>query len=158
MHVYDRQARREECFCHLQHVRQAVPGKPCKKTHGHPADIVRMSTRMLVALGWVLCTYTSGCIDIVIPPSHSELFAGPFIAGGVMDVDRDNRACSLFREDSGVTYLVYQGLRLTNEEFDDLFQDGAHVRLEIQVRSDITTGCGGGIVVEVLEVLEISPG
>ena len=147
MYVHDQQ----EDAC------EAARDKSCKKTGERPADVGGTSTRMLVALGWVLCTYTSGCIEVVIPPSHSELFAGPFIAGGVMEVDPENRACSLFREDSGVTYLLFQGLRLTNEEFDDLFQDGARVRLEIQTRSDITTGCGGGMVVEVLEVLEISP-
>ena len=122
-----------------------------------PAAIGETSMRMLVALGWALCTCTSGCIDLVIPPSHSELFSGPFIAGGVMELDPENRACSLFLEDSGVTYLVFQGPRVTNQEFDDLFQDGARVRLEIQERGDIPTGCGGGIVVEVLEILQISP-
>ena len=156
MHVHDHQLRQEDCLFQPQYEPEAAPCDPCKKMYMRPAAIGETSMRMLVALGWALCTCTSGCIELVIPPSHSELFAGPFIAGGVMEVDPENRACSLFREDSGVTYLVFQGLRLTNEEFDDLFQDGARVRLEIQTR-DLSTGCAGGIVVEVLEVLEISP-
>lgn len=119
--------------------------------------------RMAFAIAAVLCISTSACIDLsglvagLTGDTLETALTGPYIVGGVMEVDAETRPCSLFREDSGVTYLLFQGTRMTNEDFDTLFQDGAWVRLEINRRNGLLTNCGGGTIVEVQEVLELIP-
>jgi hypothetical protein len=96
------------------------------------------------------------CIDVAVPDAGG-LFSGPFIVSGQIELDFENRACTLFRADSGYSYVLFQGPRLTNEEFDDLFQNGARVRLEIDPRDDLEARCPGGSEVEVIEILEVIP-
>lgn len=104
----------------------------------------------------VLAGLVGGCIDLTDPTLQAAL-TGPYIVSGVMELDPKVRACSVFHEDSGVTYVLFQGLGITNEDFDAVFQDGARLRLEVDRRDGIPTNCHGGIVAQVNEVLEIIP-
>jgi len=117
----------------------------------------RLSLRSARVPGVLLClTLAGGCFSLDDPALQSAL-TGPFIVSGVMHVDDQSRACSIFEEDSGVSYILFQGLRMTNEDFDQIFQDGAQVRLEISLRPGIPTECSGGLLAQVEEVLELVP-
>jgi len=113
--------------------------------------VLRLTTA-LVALS------VSSCIDLNIPEGEG-LFPEPsFIISGVMELDAEQQLCSRFRADNGLIYHLYQGPRLTNDEYDQLFQEGARARLEIEIRKDLElVPCRRGATVEVLEVLEFIP-
>lgn len=115
--------------------------------------------RVVLAVVVVLCTCTTGCIDLsaLTGDTLQTALEGPYIVGGTMQVNAETRSCSLFVEDSGVRYLLFQGPSMTNEDFDSLFQDGARVRLEIKRRSSLLTNCSGGTIAEVQEILELIP-
>ncbi len=100
----------------------------------------------------------TGCITVDIPPASGDFFAGAFIISGTMELDRDEQTCSIFHGDNGVEYSLFQGPRLTNEEFDQLFEDGARARLELDIRSDLELRCSPNPTVEVIEILEFIPG
>lgn len=101
----------------------------------------------------------AACITLDIPSGGSLFPAPAFIVTGVMEeVDHDRPQCSQFRADNGVVYHLFQGPRLTNDEFDQLFEEGARVRLEIEIRDDLDLAtCAVGATVEVVEVLEFIP-
>jgi len=105
-----------------------------------------------------LLALSASCIDVNIPSGEGLFPAASFIVGGVMKLDRQRPLCSEFRGDNGVVYHLFQGPRLTNDEYDQLFEDGSRARLEIQVRGDLDlVGCGLGTNVEIVEVLEFIP-
>ena len=112
---------------------------------------------LLAAVG-IVCL-AAACINVDIPSGGSLFPAPSFILSGVMrDVDVNRPQCSKFQGDNGVTYHLYQGPRLTNDEFDQLFEEGARVRLEIEIRDDLELfPCLAGKTVEVIEVLEFIP-
>lgn len=122
-----------------------------------PARAVRFraaSSRAICTAAAVLGVWTGGCIDFTNDTLQTAL-TGPYVVAGVMEVDDEIRACSLFREDSGVTYILFQGTRMTNADYDSIFVDGARVRLEINRRSGLLTNCDGGTIAEVQEVYEL---
>lgn len=106
------------------------------------------------AVAALVCT---SCIQIDLPSGESLFPAASFIVGGVMEVDTRGPECSLFHGDNGFEYHLFQGPRLTNEEYDQLFESGARSRLEIQVRTDLDLRCRRARVAEVIEVLEFIP-
>jgi len=101
----------------------------------------------------------ASCITLDIPSGGSLFPAASFIVSGVMEeVDPERPQCSRFQGDNGTTYHLFQGPRLTNDEFDQLFEEGARVRLEIEIRTDLELfPCAVGKTVEVVEVLEFIP-
>ncbi|MCP4250180.1 MAG: hypothetical protein GY778_24315 [bacterium] len=101
----------------------------------------------------------AACIDLNIPSGDSLFPERSFIIGGNMDLDRQRQACSIFQADNGVSYRLFQGPRLTNDEYDQLFEDGSRARLEIEVRDELSLlGCDlSAVTVEVVEVLEFIP-
>ncbi len=123
---------------------------------GQSLRVLPAFERVVCVVVVVLCNWTAGCIDLPEDSIQAAL-EGPYIVGGVMQVNAETRPCSLFLEDSGVPYLLFQGTSMTNEDFDSLFQDGARMRLEINRRSSLLTACEGGTIVEVQEILELIP-
>ncbi len=111
--------------------------------------------RLTVAL---VALPAASCIDLNIPKGEG-LFPEPsFIISGVMELDAERPLCSRFQADNGLVYHLFQGPRLTNDEYDQLFENGARARLEIEIRKDLDLlGCRRGATVEVLEVLEFIP-
>lgn len=111
----------------------------------------------IAAAGVVLSVVS--CIDLNVLGGGSLFPAPSFIVTGVMEeVDLDRPQCSRFQGDNGVTYHLFQGPRLANDEFDQLFEEGAQVRLEIEIRDDLELlPCLAGETVEVIEVLEFIP-
>ncbi|MBK9129155.1 MAG: hypothetical protein IPM13_15335 [Phycisphaerales bacterium] len=106
--------------------------------------------------GAVSLALLASCISVDIPGQGTLFVRGePFIVQGVAAVQNRGGPCRVWIGDNGLTYELYQGLRLTNEEFDRIVQPGARSRLELATRSDLTTACGLGTVVEVQRVLEI---
>ena len=101
----------------------------------------------------------AACIKLDVPSGDSLFPEASFIISGVMqEVDRDRPQCSQFLGDNGVIYHLFQGPRLTNDEFDELQEEGARVRLEIEIRDDLELlTCAVGKTVEVIEVLEFIP-
>jgi hypothetical protein len=110
-----------------------------------------------VAAAAVAALFGASCIEVDIPSGESLFPAASFIVGGTMEVDSRGPQCSLFHADNGRDYHLFQGPRLTNDEYDQLFEDGSRSRLEIQVRGDLKLNCRRGTVVEVVEVLEFIP-
>lgn len=97
------------------------------------------------------------CIELNLP-SGDSLFAAPsFIVSGTIELEPANPLCSRFRADNGYVYHLFQGPRLANDEYDQLFEDGARARLEIEIRDDLILTCRQGTLVEVVEVLEFIP-
>ncbi len=114
--------------------------------------------------GWIWLTaislaavLTASCIDVHLGDGGS-LFPEPsFIISGTVELDAGEPLCSRFQADNGLTYHLFQGPRLTNDEYDQLFEDGARARLEIEIRDDLVLECEEGELVEVVEVLEFIP-
>ncbi len=104
-------------------------------------------------------TLTVSCIDLDIPTGEDLFPPSSFITSGTVEVSPDGPECSVFHADNGFDYHLFQGPRLTNDEYDQLFEDGTRSRLEIQVRRDLELRCGGirGRNAEVIEVLEFIP-
>lgn len=114
--------------------------------------------RCLLMIAGALVSLSAGsCIEVDIPSGESLFPEASFIVSGTMEVDSRGPECSLFRADTGLAYHLFQGPRLTNEEFDQLFEPGSRSRLEIQVRKDLELLCRRGRSVEVIEVLEFIP-
>ncbi|MCH7812474.1 MAG: hypothetical protein IID40_00505 [Planctomycetes bacterium] len=117
------------------------------------------TTRRLALTAAALALTAAACIDLNIPSGDSLFPERSFIIGGTMDLDRQRQACSIFQADNGLGYRLFQGPRLTNDEYDQLFEDGAGARLEIEVRDELSlVGCdAAAVTVEVVEVLEFIP-
>ena len=113
-------------------------------------------TVLLAAVAGTLLSGTS-CIEVDLPSGDSLFPEASFIVSGTMEVDPRGPECSLFHADNGFNYHLFQGPRLTNDEYDQLFETGSRSRLEIQARKDLVLTCGRGYTAEVIEVLEFIP-
>lgn len=79
----------------------------------------------------------------------------PFVVNGTMTLVNGN--CLTWVGDNGIKYHLYQDPLLDSATFDQVTTPGAVSRLVIATRSDLTYPCGKGTVVEVQQVLEVSP-
>jgi hypothetical protein len=80
----------------------------------------------------------------------------PFIVKGTSET-RDVFACgpsAVWVDTSGVAYHLFQGDRISNEDFDRITTPGVTSRLEIATRDDLQVACPVGIIVEVRSILE----
>jgi hypothetical protein len=112
---------------------------------------------LVCAALFAVASLASSCIELNLPSGDSLFPAPSFIIAGVMDLDPQQPLCSRFVADNGVVYHLFQGPRLSNDEYDQLFEEGARLRLEIQIRDDLVLLCQEGELVEVVEVLEFVP-
>lgn len=99
----------------------------------------------------------AGCINI---PGEDTLFVRgePFILTGTADVlQRWGQPCPVWIGENGITYHLFQGPRLSNEEYDAIAAPGVTSRLEVATRSDLAVQCQVGTIVEVQRILEIVP-
>ena len=155
MHLHEQQRYEENSSLRQRGVRAAAP-------HGSLGDARGQSPRSRKKCAWIVCvaavvlgTWTGGCARL--DKTIASALAKPYIVGGVMEMNTETPACSVFREDSGVTYILFQGNSMTNHDFDELFHEGRRARLEITQRANLPTKCRGGMIVEVQEVLEPIP-
>jgi hypothetical protein len=112
-----------------------------------------MRTRLPWAAA-LLLGLASGCSDFL---GLANLTATPFILSGTMAVEDRGGPCPAWLGENGVKYYLFQGDRLTNDEFDRIRVDGVTSRLEIKVRTDLVVECASprAEIVEVQRVLEI---
>jgi hypothetical protein len=80
----------------------------------------------------------------------------PFIISGTSGVyEYEGGICRVWYADNGASYHLFQGARVTNDEFDRVTTPGVRSRLEIAPRNDLYLKCARGQLVEVQLVLEI---
>ncbi len=105
-----------------------------------------------------LLAAAGSCIDVQLGGDGIDLgLTSSFIVSGTMEIDERGRECSRFQADTGVTYHLFQGSKLTIAEFDLLFEDGSRSRLELKVRTDLILECASGVTVEAVSILEFIP-
>ena len=98
----------------------------------------------------------AGCIDIAIPGEETLFARGTsFVVSGTAAVVDNGGPCLVWIAENGVTYHLFQGVRVENDDFDRVTTPGATSRLEVATRSDLVVACRIGTIVEVQGVLEI---
>jgi hypothetical protein len=114
-------------------------------------------TRLRVtALATVLTIGLPGCIEINLPEEIDLFAAGPpFVVRGTAVLLDNDGPCLAWVGENGVTYHLFQGRRLSNEEFDRVSTPGVTSRLVLSTRKDLKLDCRTGTIVDVDEVLEI---
>lgn len=122
--------------------------------------IVGWSSRVkrigLLALPPMMVLGLAACIDVAIPGEGSLFVTGePFVLGGTAAIVDCDGPRLVWYGDNGITYHLFQGTRLTNDEFDRVTTAGVSSRLEIATRQDLVVSCQIGTIVEVQRVLEI---
>lgn len=90
-------------------------------------------------------------------PGQDTLFVRgePFVMRGTavtLDVDGP---CRVWIGDNGITYHLFQSVRLANEDFDRVVSPGVTARLQLATRNDLKVDCQTGDIVEVERVLDI---
>ncbi len=110
----------------------------------------------LVRCLWLLPFLASGCVDLGAA-SEGGLFprGEPFILSGTAAVEDRDGPCRAWLGENGVTYHLFQGARVANDEFDRVRAEGVTSRLEIAIRTDLQLDCQYGTIAEVQRVLEI---
>ena len=97
-------------------------------------------------------TLASGCLLI---PETLLPSGAPFVMEGTMTLlDGD---CLTWTGSNGVNYHLLQNPLLDTATFDRVNTPGASSRLVLMRRHDVRFPCDRGIVVEVQQVLEVSP-
>jgi hypothetical protein len=79
----------------------------------------------------------------------------PFIISGTAAVRDQHGPCPVWIGENGVTYQLFQGARLDNDEYDRILVPGVTSRLEIATRNDLVAKCDLGTIVEVQRILEV---
>ena len=105
---------------------------------------------------WLLPFLAGGCIDLGAVDDGGLFPRGePFIISGTAAVEDRDGPCRAWLGENGVTYHLFQGARVANDEFDRVRTEGVTSRLEIAIRTDLQLDCQYGTIVEVQRVLEI---
>jgi hypothetical protein len=114
--------------------------------------IIKMARFLTLTLLLVLI----GCSSFEVP-GNEQLFprGAPFVVKGTAGLVFSNRPCPVWYGDNGVSYHLFQGQRVDNDEFDLVVTPGVRSRLEIAVRTDIFLDCQVGVIAEVENILEI---
>lgn len=100
---------------------------------------------------------TGACVDIVMPEDVTLFDVGsPFVVSGTAAlVDTPEGPCRVWVGENGISYHLFQSVRLENDTFDQVISEGTASRLVLARRNDIALACSFGTVVEVRNVLEI---
>jgi hypothetical protein len=110
-----------------------------------------LRVRCLIFLPFL--TLLAGCLgsatETLLPVGTS------FVVQGTMTLANGN--CLTWVGDNGINYHLYQDPLLDSATFDRVTAPGAVSRLVIATRSDLDYPCGTGTVVEVQQVLQVSP-
>ncbi|MHC4697185.1 MAG: hypothetical protein ACYTFA_10615 [Planctomycetota bacterium] len=115
-----------------------------------------MTRLRVTALATVLTIGLPGCIEINLPEEIDLFAAGPpFVVRGTAVLLDNDGPCLAWVGENGVTYHLFQGRRLSNEEFDRVSTPGVTSRLVLSTRKDLKLDCRTGTIVDVDEVLEI---
>jgi hypothetical protein len=125
-------------------------GRVRVETRGRRLVKLRMLAAVLVT-GVVL---GGACLSI---PGQDTLFVKgePFIIGGTAAITDCEGPRVVWYGDNGITYHLYQGTRLANDDFDRITTAGVTSRLELATRTDLDVSCRVGTIVEVQRVLEV---
>ena len=98
----------------------------------------------------------AGCIDLTIPGQNTLFVKGEsFVLSGTAAVIDNDGPCLVWLGTNGITYHLFQGIDLDNEDFDRVTTPGVTSRLELATREDLEVSCQIGTIVEVQGVLEI---
>ena len=112
-----------------------------------------MCTRFFRVACTLLLLSGAGCIDL---SADSLLPVGtPFVVSGTAALVDSNGPCLVWLGENGITYHLFQDVRLPNETFDQITTPGVTSRLELAVRTDLQVACQVGSTAEVQDVLEI---
>lgn len=106
----------------------------------------------------MVVTALAGCIDINVPDEFSLLPVGTsFVMRGTAAVvdDPTGLPCLVWVGENGITYVLFQDMRLENDIFDRVTAPGTTSRLQLATRSDLEVSCQIGTIAEVEDVLEI---
>lgn len=96
-----------------------------------------------------------GCPSLSDATSSLFVRGEPFVISGTAGVINNNGPCKVWYGDNGISYHLFQGARVLNEDFDRANVPGVRSRLEIATRNDLTLTCKVGTIVEVQRVLEV---
>lgn len=112
-----------------------------------------MSRMMLRALLAVLLV--AGC-TLEIPGQDTLFVRGePFVMRGAAATINVGGPCRVWIGDNGITYHLFQSVRLSSEEFDQVSTPGVTSRLQLATRNDLRVDCQTGDIVEVERVLDV---
>ncbi len=113
-----------------------------------------MSRKMIwLALAGLLLS--PGCTFEI--PGQDTLFVRgePFVMRGTAATIDVEGPCRVWLGDNGITYHLFQSVRLSNEDFDRIVTPGVTSRLQIATRNDLKVDCQTGDIVEVERVLDV---
>lgn len=97
----------------------------------------------------------AGC-TIEIPGQDTLFVRGePFIMRGTAATINVGGPCRVWIGDNGITYHLFQSVRLSSEEFDRVSTPGVTSRLQLATRNDLKVDCQTGDIVEVERVLDV---
>lgn len=117
-----------------------------------------MRSVRLAALGALLVLTAPACVNVGIPGLDNFFARGDsFVLRGTAAVVDQGGACRVWLGENGLTYHLFQGPALQNDEFDRVVTAGVTSRLQLAVRQDLQVDCQRGDIVEVERVLEIAP-
>lgn len=121
-------------------------------SHSRPYRFLTPKTTLVLTVALLL----AGCINISLPGEETLFVKGePFVARGTMAVADVGGPCPVWIGQNGITYHLFQGVYLDNDDFDRVTTPGVTSRLELATRGDLKVDCAIGTIVEVLSVLEI---
>jgi hypothetical protein len=101
--------------------------------------------------------YGLGCTVEVSLPNSLLPVGSSFVVKGTAAIVDSNGPCLAWIGQNGVTYHLFQDPSVDNETFDRITTPGVTSRLELRTRSDLEVSCQTGVIVEVVDVLEIVP-
>lgn len=113
-------------------------------------------TCCLVGTVVVVAALIAGCLQFEIPGQQTLFVKGQaFVLRGTSAVVERNGPCLVWYGDNGITYHLFQGIQVANDDYDRVITPGTTARLELAARTDLKVGCQFGTVVEVQSILEI---
>ena len=90
-------------------------------------------------------------------PGQDTLFVRgePFVMRGTAATIDSSGPCRVWIGDNGITYHLFQSVRLASDEFDRVATPGVTSRLQLATRNDLKVDCQVGDIVEVERVLDV---
>ena len=103
----------------------------------------------------LLLASTSCTINAQLLPDNFISTGSSFVVKGTATVLDNNGPCLAWIGDNGITYHLFQTPSVENATFDRVTTPGVTSRLQLATRDDLQVACQVGIIVEVLNVLEV---
>lgn len=111
---------------------------------------------LLIGLACMALLSTACSYTFTIPGQNTLFVKGEgFVLRGTATILDRGGPCLVWVGENGVTYHLFQGTGVTNEDYDRVATPGVTSRLQLATRSDLEVVCEVGTIVEVERVLEI---